>query len=96
MRTVFAYVKLNERILKDFKNLKPEERKVILKKTDPFGSYITSEKEEGIYKQLIARYGKFIEDSVEDEYEGIKDEDISVIIDQAFKNAGYVRWEDIK
>ena len=27
MRTVFAYVKLNERILKDLKNLKPEEKK---------------------------------------------------------------------
>jgi len=96
MRTVFAYVKLNKKILEDLENLKPEERKTILKISDPFGSYVTSEDEEEIYKQLITRYGEFIEDSVEGEYEGIKDENVSVIIDQAFKNAGYVRWEDIK
>jgi len=96
MRTVFAYVKLNERILKDLKNLKPEERKTISKITDPFGSYVTTEKEEEIYKRLIARYGEFIEDSLEGEFEGIRDEEVSEIIDRAFKEAGYIRWEDIK
>ena len=96
MRTVFAYVKLNERILKDLKNLKPEERKTISKITDPFGSYVTTEKEEEIYKRLIARYGEFIEDSLEGEFEGIRDEEVSDIIDRAFKEAGYIRWEDIR
>jgi len=95
MKTVFAYVKLNERILKDLKNLKHEERKTISKISDPFGSYRTTEKEELIYKQLIACYGKFIEDSVGGEYEGIRDEEVSEIIDRAFKEAGYIRWEDI-
>ena len=96
MRTVFAYVKLNKRILSDLKNLKPEERNVVSKITDPFGSYMTNEEEDGTYKQLIARYGKFIEDSVEGEFEGIRDEEVSEIIDRAFKEAGYIRWEDIK
>jgi len=44
---------------------------------------------------LIACYGKFIEDSVGGEYEGIRDEEVSEIIDRAFKEAGYIRWEDI-
>jgi len=96
MRTVFAYVKLNERILKDLKNLKPEEKKTISKITDPFGSYVTTEKEEEIYKRLIARYGEFIEDSLEGEFEGIRDEEVSEIIDRAFKEAGYIRLEDIR
>ena len=96
MKTVLGYVKLNKKVLRDKKNLRPEEIKAIWKASDPSLGLITTKEEDEMLERLTSQYGEVIEDSVELEYESGYDEEIENILNRAFKEAGYLRWEDLE
>ena len=96
MRTVLGYVKLNKEILRNKESLRPKVRKAIWKASDPSLGLMTSREEEEMLERLSSQYGEIIEDSVELEYESGCDEEIENILNRAFKEAGYLRWEDLE
>ena len=96
MRTVLGYVKLNKEILRNKESLRPKERKAIWKASDPSLGLITTKEEDEMLERLASRYGEVVEDSVELEYESGHDEEIENILNRAFEEAGYLRWEDME
>jgi len=90
MRTVFTFIKYNERLLADKAKLTERERKLIIRDTDPYAIHKFTPEEEEMLAKLKDRYGNFIIEYAEVEVEGTSN--VEKIITEAFKKAGFVDY----
>lgn len=90
MRSVFIFIKYNERLMEDIEKLTKEEKEVIYRRTDPFTiRKFTGEKMQ-ILIELEKKYGKFTKSYSEVEIEGPGE--VEEIITQIMQQAGYIEY----
>jgi len=90
MRTVFTFVKYNEKLLADKEELTQLEKSLIIRDTDPDVIHRFTPEEKEVLKKLKARYGDFIVDYADVEIEGTDNAERIVV--EAFKRAGFVNY----
>jgi len=90
MRSVFSFIKYNERLMEDIEKLTKEEKEVIYRRTDPFTIRKFTDEKMQILMDLEKKYGKFTKSYSEVEIEG--PDEVEEIIFQAMQQAGYIEY----